>query len=566
MTETAEAAPKAKTKPATNNTFAVEVEYDELSFVRNYVCPSCHSEKLKLNNVDSIGTTFFRCEKCGQISHRLKSVERAALEKEVSYLRDIKRGVRLSEVEEILDSTIKHDTKNKLITFLAMLLTFTEEDQVNVSLTAESSTGKSYIPLEIAWYFPKNNVIEFHYVSPTAFFHEHGVLLPDPTDTRDVEDKEKRKIIHVNLKRKILIFIDQPHDLLLRRLRPLLSHDRPQLVSKITDRRERCGLRTKTVVIEGFPSVFFCTAKSSLEEQERTRLLLLSPDMTQAKIRDSILLRIEREGDREKFREFMESDYRRNWLRDRVHAIAQAKVRNIIIPEELRDKIAEKFLKRHNTLIPRHQRDISRVLALIKAVALLSLWERERIGDSILVNENDVEEGYQLYLGISAANELGLPPETYNIYAKLVPQISEEGITLREFQKLYYKTFHRVLGKRKIDEIVGLLESAGLIACEPDPNDRRRKLLLPTGQRVFISEDENNGSNSQNRGAKINTSESVGKKNLVFADDSAEALRNCWVCRHPLPRDLRDCTVLEGRQVHLTCYLELTKGWRDAGG
>lgn len=182
-------------------------------------------------------------------------------------LKDSTKPISMDKLTEILSSTIKHDEVNKVITFLAMLLTYTEEDQINISFTAESSTGKSYIPLELSWYFPKADVIEYSYVSPTAFYHEYGILIPDPSDTREnVEPEKRRKIHHIDLHRKILIFIDQPHDLLLQRLRPLLSHDRKVIVSKITDSRAKFGLRTKTVKIEGYPTVLFCTAKFSMED------------------------------------------------------------------------------------------------------------------------------------------------------------------------------------------------------------------------------------------------------------------------------------------------------------
>ena len=66
-------------------------------------------------------------------------------------------GVKISidDLIDILGSTVKHDDVNKAITFLAMLLTYTDQDQINIGFLAESSSGKSYIPLELSAYFPK---------------------------------------------------------------------------------------------------------------------------------------------------------------------------------------------------------------------------------------------------------------------------------------------------------------------------------------------------------------------------------------------------------------------------
>ena len=95
--------------------------------------------------------------------------------------------------------------------------------QVYVVILA-SSSGKSYIPLEIAKLFPEESLMKLQYVSQTAFFHESGEY-----------DKEKNEM-HIRLDRKVIIFIDQPKTDLLSRLRPILSHDEKVMISKITDK------------------------------------------------------------------------------------------------------------------------------------------------------------------------------------------------------------------------------------------------------------------------------------------------------------------------------------------
>lgn len=151
-------------------------------------------------------------------------------------LRELNREITMDELKEILGTSIKHDNDSKLITFLDMLLTYTKEEQQNIGYVAESSTGKSYIPLNLTPYFPKEDVIELGHTSPTAFFHEWGLMQSDPADTRDIEEEKKRKLIHVDLEKKILVFLDMPHAQLLQNLRPLLSHDRQQIEVRISDR------------------------------------------------------------------------------------------------------------------------------------------------------------------------------------------------------------------------------------------------------------------------------------------------------------------------------------------
>lgn len=391
-------------------------------------------------------------------------------------LKNSMRPVDDEQLTQILGSTVKKDDANKLITFFAMLSTYTSEDQTNIGFLADSSTGKSYIPLELAnGFFPKEDLIKLSYCSPTAFFHEWGIALPDPTDQRDeVEPEKRRKIIHVDLHQKILIFLDQPHSALLQRLRPLLSHDEKQIVAKITDKREKSGFRAKTVIIEGYPTVIFCTAKINMDEQERTRLLMLSPEVSQEKLREAIALKIEKESDRASFTNRLESDPQRVFLANRVHDIKMFNFDYVVVPEDLREKIYEEYIKRRRWLQARHQRDISKLLTIIKGHALFNFYQRERINDkTIVANSEDVEAGFKLYNEVSEANELGIPPEIFDVYKRLEEEFLDPGVTTKEFQKTYYEVFHSLIGREKATNCLKTLASAGLLVESQDAVDRR---------------------------------------------------------------------------------------------
>lgn len=153
--------------------------------------------------------------------------------------------ITLDEISEILGLTIKKDNMNKLATFFCMLSIYTGDSQFNVSFNAPSSTGKSFIPMEVASLFPKEDILTLAYSSPTAFFHGTGKW--------DAE----RKVITIDLSKKVIIFQDQPHTELLQRLRPLLSHDEKVLRVQIADKNQKAGLRTKEVEIIGFLQLYF---------------------------------------------------------------------------------------------------------------------------------------------------------------------------------------------------------------------------------------------------------------------------------------------------------------------
>lgn len=419
---------------------------------------------------------------------------------------DISKFKPLSSQDLIqtLGITIKRDEENKLITFLCQLSAYTDSSQLNLSFNAPSSTGKSYIPTEIAQLFPEEDVMEVGYCSPTAFFHDAGVY-----------DKEKQGYI-VDLCRKILIFLDQPHLMLLEHLRPLLSHDKKEIRLKITDKSQRAGLRTKNIFLKGFPAVIFCTVGLKIDEQESTRFLLLSPEISQEKIREAVQEKIKKETDSEAYTRFLDESPERKLLKERIKAIKQENVSSIKLSSP--QKIESLFCKRTKVFKPRHQRDINRVISLIKAFALLNLWFRERDSSTIIANDDDIKEAFRVWGVISESQELNLPPYIHRIYTDvLVPAWQEEqdaggalalGLTRQEVMKKHFQVTGRLLADWFLrQQIIPMLENSGLINQEADPNDKRRMLIYSSSS-LNVSGKKNNSE----LGGGVNTTSNEVKK------------------------------------------------------
>ncbi len=387
------------------------------------------------------------------------------------------------ELTKILGLTIKKDEENKLLTFLCQLSAYTESSQFNITFNAPSSTGKSYIPIEIARLFPKEDVIVTLYCSPTAFFHD----IPE-------YDKEKKRYV-VDLSRKILIFLDQPQTQLLERLRPLLSHDKKEITTKITDKDQNSQFRTKTILLRGYPSVIFCTARLKIDEQEATRFLLLSPETSQEKIREAIHQKIKKETDAGAYQEGLNNAPERRLLKERIRAIRQENIKEIKIdsPKEIEDR----FLEKDRMLKPRDSRDIGRIISLIKCFALLNLWFRKKKGSSITASHDDIDEAFKIWDAVSENQELNLPPYIYDLYHKVIVSAWNEksgnsppgldgtnadlGLTRRDIARKYFQVYERFIPDWQWrQQIIPMLETAGLIMQEPDPSDKRRILVYPT--------------------------------------------------------------------------------------
>jgi len=384
---------------------------------------------------------------------------------------------------ETLGLTIKYDAENKLATFLCELSAYTESSQFNISYNAPSSTGKSYIPTEIARLFPADDVMEIAYCSPTAFFHDVGQY-----------DKEKNGYL-VDLSHKILIFLDQPHNELLARLRPLLSHDKKEIAIKITDKTQKNGTKTKNILLRGYPSVIFCTAGLRIDEQEATRFLLLSPEVNQDKIHQGISATIRKEADSDSFVSWLEENPDRALLKERIRAIKLEEIKEINIASS--ETIEERFLGKNKVLKPRHQRDVKRLLSLIKCFAVLNVWWRERNGSTITANEEDINDAFKLWNKISVSQELNLPPYIYNLYQEVIlpaweaknggrNEAFEEitgmlGLSRQEVLQKHFAVYGRMLDSHQLrQQILPMLETTGLVVQEQDPNDKRKIMIFPS--------------------------------------------------------------------------------------
>lgn len=433
----------------------------------------------------------------------------------------------LEEVSEVLGKTIVKDDVNKQVIFCGGILNFTEQDQMNIGLSAGSATGKTYLCLEVAKVFPQESIHDKAYASPKAFIHGYGRLVIDneemtplisldeyisksvgkweslnPKPEKNVKKwKEKRahrravlktewnnvpKCWCVDLHQWIIIFMDQPDDALMVHLRPLLSHDKKRLRYEITDKSLGGRLKTKNVVILGYPSVWFLTTRFSPDEQERTRLLLLSPEISQPKLGESIDMLGRRLSDRHKFDQVVESTPARIHLKKRIEAIKKANIRQILIDEKQMLKIVERFKAKHTVgkdtvLAPRHQRDFPRLVGFIKAIALLNLFNRKRDGDDIWANQSDIDAGQALYDKIAVSNELGLPPIMYEVYMEIIKPFFDlgEGVHKEELRRQYYDRYKARIGGKRLDEMLDFLHDVGLTQKVTDPLDGRRWMLWP---------------------------------------------------------------------------------------
>jgi hypothetical protein len=426
------------------------------------------------------------------------------------------------EILSVLEITIKEDDETKLILLHAMILNYTIEDQLNVAINAASSTGKSYIANEVAKYFPQEDVRVIGYATPQSFFYEHGRVVdengkdiptkseyvkkglekwveknPEETERggitewknkRTAEDRRlkteydnMKKTRLVDLHQLIILFVDQPHEELLKRVRPLLSHDRKIITSKHVNRVGGGGYQTLTVTLQGYPTIIFCSAMYLRDEQEQTRVILLSPDTSQKKQEEAIKLGSIALSDRDAFRKTIEEDPQRKELIKHIRRIKRMKINQIVIPPKLMNLIRDHFLEK--TLQPRNQRDFKYVTALAKSHCLLNYNNRTKKGKTLYANKKDITSALEMYASIEESNEMGVPPEAYRFYIDVVKGQCRNPVSYSVLKQRYRIHYGRSIDHYRLLQIIDALVAAGLIEKDiRHPDDLRVKCIREIDQ------------------------------------------------------------------------------------
>lgn len=156
----------------------------------------------------------------------------------------------------------------------------------------------------------------------------------------------------------------------------------------------------------------------------------------------------------------------------------------------------KRFYNGRQTLAPRHQRDVGRIMGLVKAFALNNLWFRKRDGCVIEANDEDIDAAFTLWGPMQASQDIGLPPYVHDIWSAVILPAYEEkqaktpssygspvgiGLTRKEILVRYNQMNGRLLSEIMLRQhILPMLEASGLIVQEKDPDDRRQILVYPT--------------------------------------------------------------------------------------
>ena len=404
-----------------------------------------------------------------------------------------------------LDKTVKKDQATKRMVFLTALSAYSQNPQ-NLFLKGPSSIGKTYNVTQTLRYFRQETIWMLGGLSPTALVHDFGTLIDAETkeEIDPIEDKPKkedysddngkfdkkayeaaqkrwrdrlRKAYYlVNLEGKILVFLESPHLETYMRLRPVLSHDAPQISYKFTDKPGGGALRTMHVVLKGWPACIFCTTDTKYIEDLATRGFTVTPDLDQEKIKAAIQLIGEKKAYPWKFDSKTDQEFKN--LQEFLDILTGrlSIINNVVIP------YSNELSRIYHSSLSRDMRDYLHFIALIELNCLLNIFKRPYI----ILNKNqywmatihDYITALELLKSFEETTRAGIPGHIITFYHKIIVPFQRPA-NYEELVEKHNEAMSEKVSKKSAYKYIELLRDIGWVDTIQDPEDKRRRLVYP---------------------------------------------------------------------------------------
>ena len=406
----------------------------------------------------------------------------------------------LLKLIKTLEKYIKKDEITKLSVFFTALSAYTNEP-INLFLKGESGIGKTYNTVQALRFFPKEDVWFLGGMSPKAIIHEYGELYyddgtkvgenekPEKPLRKNFSDdfeyqkalqeykaelkawKEKMKNVYtlVDLRRKILVFLESPSRETYDTLLPILSHDKEEIEYKFVNKSEK-GLRTERVKIRGFPACIFLTTDKSYLEDLATRSFTATPEFSKEKIEEAQKLINESAS----FPWEQKEDEDDKFFKDLILKIRENSPNEVIIPFP---NLYEAFPKD----VVRDMRDFQHFCQFVKAITLLHFFERlrVRIGYKVYIvsTAEDILNAFSIYSKIFETTRTGTEERILKLYNEII--VKKEGWYIKDIVDEWNKISTKKVSRDWVEKALKRLLELGYVDSEPDPDDRRRIIYRP---------------------------------------------------------------------------------------
>jgi hypothetical protein len=444
----------------------------------------------------------------------INSVLEVALDTEEKKNSRIKTNGRpIEQIERYLNTIIANDMP--LIRKLVRVgLSAYGNDPINLAILAPTSEGKTYTAVKVLELFPKEDVIFVGRMSPSALVHDRGILVnsknepiedaikelnmklnDEKTDKASIGEirtelqnimRDSKKLI--NLSGKIMLFLDSPHMDLWDRLKPILSHDKQEIEFKITEKDRNGGFRTSHIVIKGWPSCIFCSAKnekrSPLWGEIESRFVIANPNMDSEKYKQANRLTGMKKGLPRFAGGLISSQDDEKWARFYIQEL-KLKIKKLSdlgnpIWNPFHSVISETFPNSEGTAMRNYNRFTSfcNIETLLNSDYNFKIIFKTKDGkseDSVIMSLDDISRTIDV-IGLNTT----IPEDKIKFVTNILePLLNEQELDYATSDKLaakYSEVYHKSITPKKVlENYLYPLLSDGIIDFKENPEDKRQK-------------------------------------------------------------------------------------------
>jgi regulator of PEP synthase PpsR (kinase-PPPase family) len=389
-------------------------------------------------------------------------------------------------------------------------------DPGNLGIIAPTSEGKTYPVIEVLKFFPAEDVHYIGRMSTMTLVRQKGILVDNNNQPVKNELRELKKLIEqsndkdekesleeelelmtedvrslIDLSGKIVVFLEPPHPELWNLIKPILSHDTPEIEFPFVDRTLMDGIVTKKVVVRGWPACIFCSAKDESNwptwPEIVSRFLITSPNMIRQKYEESNLLIAQRKSLPSFIQQqIIVSDTDIELAKKCVLFLIQQLRKNhnqVWIPY---GEILGEALKAESGT---DSRSAKRVFSFLNVIPLVKAHLRPRlvIKDeiSIIATLDDLNEALSItqnYAGIATNKIEFFKYDLYRVYVRKIDfgSAQEDGLTTKEMSEAHRLRTGRTMNSDSIRKsfLYELLNN-GYVEEEKSSIDNRMKIYRP---------------------------------------------------------------------------------------
>jgi len=437
-----------------------------------------------------------------------------------------KYGLPIKQIEDYLNTQVKDDPR-LVKQLLRVYFSAYTKNPINMAILAPSSDGKTHATVQVANRFPKEDVISVGRLSPTALIHAVGVMVDENGNDIESRLRELEKIKNVSknpeevnyakesirellkhsknlvdLNNKVLLFLDNPSPQTYEVLKPILSHDKEEILYKTT--KGDGSLKVKETIIRGWPATIVCSAKNEAKNEVwpeiETRFFMTSPNNNITKYKKANNFTAKKLSNPLWAKDVYDDSNDKKWCSLFINEIIQQLKSKKEFWCPLYDLIAEYFPSNQGVTM----RHITRLLSFCNVESMINSDE-SRIYITFKDRKDQIIKTYVGTLEdiVNAIDVIGnistVPPEKLKFYDDVFMPLFKEinsaqsdltetqmkimekrGVKSDELAEKYTSVFKKPISTKQINEnYLKHLVDEGLLIFETDLDNKSRYLYFP---------------------------------------------------------------------------------------